>query len=84
MPMVAISNDIITATITVFTADAELPLFLTEQCCLYSPQDEYGSTPLMIACHENYLEVVSFLIKNGADVNLQSKVFLTSVISIIC
>ena len=84
MPMLVISDDIITATVTMFTADAELTLSLTEQCCVYSPQDKYGATPLMVACRMNHLEVVSFLIENGADVNLQIKVFFTFIISTIC
>ena len=69
--MLAISDDIITGAVTMFTADAELPL---RTCCVYSPQDEFGATPLMAACDENHLEVVGFLIENGTDVNLQTKV----------
>ena len=76
----AISDDIVTATI----AEAELPLSLTEQCCVYSPQDEFGATPLMAACWENHLEVVSFLIEKGADIHLQTKVSFTFVISTTC
>ena len=45
---------------------------------LLSPQDKYGSTPLIAACDENHLEVVRFLIDHGADVNLPTKVFICS------
>ena len=41
---------------------------------IHHAQDEYGSTPLIVACGKNHPEVASFLIKNGADVNLQTKV----------
>ena len=39
------------------------------------PQDEFGATPLMIACAMNHTEVVSFLLESGANVNYLSKVF---------
>jgi len=32
-------------------------------------KDKDGNTPLMLACHNGYLEIVQFLIKNGANVN---------------
>ena len=57
-----------------FTADAGLPLSLTEQCCVFSPQGKIGSTPLMMACEKNHFEFANFLVENGADVNLQTKV----------
>ena len=41
-------------------------------------QAKYGATPLIVACGENHLEVVKFLIDHGADVNLQTKVFICS------
>ena len=69
----AISDDIIPATVTMF-AEPEVSLSLREQCCVYLPQGKYGATPLIVACGENHFEVVSFLIENGADVNLQTKV----------
>ena len=50
-------------------------------CVLYYillPQTKYGATPLIIACSENHREVVEFLIDHGADVNLQTKVFICS------
>ena len=52
-------------------------LSLTEHCCVYVPQDEYGGSPLMTACDENQLEVVRLLIERGADINLQTKVVIT-------
>ena len=51
-------------------------LSLTEHCCVYVPQDEYGGTPLITACIKNHLEVVSLLVEHGADVNLQTKVVI--------
>ena len=60
-------------------------LSLTEHCCVYVPQDEYGATPLITACTENRVEVVRLLAERGADINLQNKVHVvTTLISINC
>ena len=38
-------------------------------------QDEFGSTPLGMACLENHPKVVTVLIENGAVVDSTDKVF---------
>ena len=35
--------------------------------------DSYGSTALMLACQYNFVDMVKFLIKHNADLNLQAK-----------
>ena len=41
-------------------------------------QDEFAATPLIMACDKERIEVIRFLIENGADINGQNKVFITS------
>ena len=77
------TKDIIAVTVTLF-AQAEVLLSLMIQCCVYLPKGKKGATPLIVACGANHFEVASFLIENGADVNLQTKVSFTFVTSTIC
>ena len=55
----------------------KISVTLKQHCVLFLLQDNHGATPLIVACGENRLEVVTFLIKNGADINLQTKVIFT-------
>ena len=43
-------------------------------------QDEFGSTPLGIACLWNHPKVVTVLIENGAVVDSTDKVFQNSIV----
>ena len=47
-----------------------LPLLLV----FCAPQDECGGTSLMIACKTNHLQIATFLIQKGANINGQAKV----------
>ena len=35
--------------------------------------ESYGSTPLILSCQYNFVDMAKFLIEKGADVNLQAK-----------
>ena len=41
---------------------------------------EFGSTPLGVACEKNHLKVVTVLIENGAVVDSTDKVFQNSIV----
>ena len=40
----------------------------------YALQDEYSGTPLIVACENNYLQIATFLIQKGTNINHQTKV----------
>ena len=52
--------------------------------CIHIQQDEFGANPLLTACACNHLEIVNFLINNGASVNFQNKVLFIVIMTLLC
>ena len=49
-------------------------IIIYSSCIFYASQDKYGGTPLMTACKNNHLQVATFLVEKGANINYQAKV----------
>ena len=58
-----------------FTESPAYSVLFTSSLLSCLPQDQFEGTPLMTACLEGHFKVTMFLINNGANVNVQSKVF---------